>query len=494
MTDVATLGASYAVIQSYEQTLPTTYKEFGEYYWDKPHRFVFDCIDFPIIHGEYGSPAPYQMRIAFKLAQRRRVSVRSLHGVGKTALASWLVHWFALTRDALEVDWKVICTASAWRQLTRYLAPEIVKWGRRLRWNVIGREPYNLHDELLTQSLKLGYGSAFMVASNDPATIEGAHATELLYLFDESKIIPAETWNSAEGAFSTGSCYWFAISTPGVPEGTFYDIQSRKDGYEDWHVERITLPEAVSAHRIDMAWADQRKRQWGEESSMYRNRVLGEFADAEADGLVSLAQAEKANDLYDMWDSLPDDEKGVFVRTICDVARFGDDKTVMADLWDWNGIKVFTNWKEYSKISTMATTGHIVSRIRDKTGKATVDVVGLGSGVVDRLREQKYKVIAFNNGSGTDAKDRAGEFEFSNVRSASYWNVREMHEDNLVAYPSIEKLTRDLTVIHWAPTSGGKIVVEKKEEIRKRLKRSTDYSDVIAMGLWKGDTKGSGLV
>jgi hypothetical protein len=61
------------------------------------------------------------------LVKHHRVAARGPHGLGKTTLASWVVIWFALTRDG--DDWKVITTASAWRQLEKFLWPEIHKWG-----------------------------------------------------------------------------------------------------------------------------------------------------------------------------------------------------------------------------------------------------------------------------------------------------------------------------------------------------------------------------
>src|ERR1035437_3309010 len=70
-------------------------------------------------------PAPYQRDI-LRHIPLGRVCARSLHGVGKTTIAVWAILWFALTRDGL--DWKVIVTASVWRQLKTFLWPELKKW------------------------------------------------------------------------------------------------------------------------------------------------------------------------------------------------------------------------------------------------------------------------------------------------------------------------------------------------------------------------------
>jgi len=132
-----------------------------------------------------------------------RVAVRGPHGLGKTTLASIMVHHSILTA---EEDAKTITTASAWRQLEKYLWPEIRKTNKSIYWSEVGREPYT-NDEFLSMSIRLSQGTveAFAVACEDAATIEGAHATGLTYIFDEAKTIPRETWNAAEGAFSNAN-------------------------------------------------------------------------------------------------------------------------------------------------------------------------------------------------------------------------------------------------------------------------------------------------
>ncbi len=153
-----------------------------------------------------------EREILREIVERRRVAVRSPHGSGKTALAAWVVLWFALTRDGMSKgDWKIVMTASAWRQLSHYLAPEVHKWARRLLWEKIGRGPFDQRNELLQLMLKLRRGEAFCAASDKPDLIEGAHADRLLYVFDEAKAIPGATWDAAEGALASGDCMALAI-------------------------------------------------------------------------------------------------------------------------------------------------------------------------------------------------------------------------------------------------------------------------------------------
>ena len=455
---------------------PRPSHSFIAQYRDDPVAFRHD-----IILNE--KEVPYQDEVLAELYARRRVAVRSPHGAGKTTVAAWAVLWFMLTRPD---DTKIPTTASAWRQLSKFLWPEIRKWAKRMDWGKVGRPPFS-RDELLTLALKPAWGGseAFAVACADAETIEGAHASHLLYCFDEAKAIPAATWNSAEGAFATGDCYALAISTPGVPMGRFYEIHARKPGYGDWWVRHISLEETIAAGMVSREWAEKRKLQWGEDSSVYRQRVLGEFAADEESAIVALYLVEKANDLWRRLEAAGE-LVGAGRRVLgVDIARYGKDKSCLAERVG-NTIVSLDKW---SKVDTMETTGRVKAVLGSDV--AHVDVIGIGSGVVDRLREiageenLSYTVEGINFGAGTDVTDRSGEVEMLNVRAAAWWGMRERLEDGGIALPPDGELTGDLVSPRYSYTSAGKLKVESKEDIRRRLGRSPDVGDAVVLAFWE---------
>jgi len=455
------------------------YARFQQEYAPDAKRFVHECIRFR--EGE--GPTAYQDEILERVTDMGRIAVRGPHGLGKTAVASWIILWFALTRDGR--DWKIPTTASAWRQLTKYLWPEVRKWARRVRWDKVGRPIFNERLELLSLSLKLKTGEAFALASNDVSAIEGAHATHLLYVFDEAKAIPDDIWDGAEGAFASpaegAEALALAISTPAEPVGRFYDIHSRRPGFEDWWVRHVTLEEAIAAGRIDHQWAEQRRRQWGEKSAVYQNRVLGEFASSEAEGVIPLAWVEAANQRWHDWDDAGRPLEGEMTSAGIDVARSGQDKTVMALRYG----NIITELRRTSREDTMQTTGRVVA-VLTLGGRAIVDVIGIGAGVVDRLREQGRNVVAFNAAERSDMRDKSGELGFANKRAAAWWNLRELLETEPIALPPDDKLIGDLTAPHWSVQSGGRIKVEGKDDIKKRIGRSTDDGDAVVQAFWQG--------
>lgn len=104
-------------------------------------------------------------------------------------------------------------------------------------------------------------------------------------------------------------------------------------------------------------------------------------------------------------------------------------------------------------------------------GVAVVDAVGQGAGVVSRLREQHKPVVAFVAGAGSTAKDSSGSFGFVNQRAEAWWRLREMLADpeSEIALPPDPILLGELTAPGWKTTSNGRIQVESKDEIAKRL-------------------------
>jgi hypothetical protein len=459
-------------------------------WYSDPSEFARTCVSWP----EGQALTGYQAEVMRAVVEHRRVAVRSPHGAGKSALCALVVLWFALSRDLAHEDWKVLTTAGSWRQLTAYLWPEIALWSRRLRWDVIGRQPFDPRTELMLTTLRLSHGQAFAGASDDPQLLEGMHSDQVLVCFDESKSIGAGTWEALEGALAgQGTSLALAVSTPGSPVGIFYAIHSKAVGYEDWWTRHVSVQEAVAAGRISPSWASARSRQWGVTSAVYKNRVEGEFASSDEDSVIPFEWVESAAERWQAWKDSGEDPGPLTVVGV-DVARMGTDHTVIA----LRRGCIVTELRHSHHEDTMATTGRVVGVLEANPGaRAVVDVIGLGSGVVDRLREQGFKrTIAFNASSGTTRKDRSGELGFVNTRSAAWWWLREQLDpafDPTLCLPPDDLLIGDLSAPRYSLTSTGRIQVESKDEIRKRLGRSTDSGDATVQACFDA-ARGIGAV
>jgi hypothetical protein len=488
------------------------YRELG------PVAFVNDCVTFP--PGK--TLIPYQAEILEDWYRHHKIAVRGPHGLGKTALAAWAILFAVLVFN----DTKIVTTATAYRQLKEYLWPEVHKWAYSLRWDIIGRKALKPNYELKTMAITRGMARAFAAASNDHNNIEGAHAPVMFYIFDEAKAIPNKTWDAAEGAFSqagkdTGHvAFAMAISTPGEAIGRFYDIHSEKEGFEDWTTRWVTKEEAIAAGQMSAEWADRMRRRLGEKHPIYLNRVEGAFATSAPDQLIPLWWVDLANQ---RWEALHD-KKGNWIYDLspiqqlgCDPATdHGPDLTVVAEKRTVtlplphdaeedtipDEIEVISDLHPLPGRDTMEAVGFIM-RLRGKVeARVSVDVIGIGDGVVTRLRELigKRYVIAFNAAEKTNLKDRSGEQSFSNKRAAGWWMLREALDpafDPTLALPPIPELIEDLTKPKFRYLSSGKIEVESKAKIRDRLGsvrgRSTDWADAVIHALWK-QPKAFGMV
>jgi len=425
--------------------------------------------------------AGYQERILRALVRYRRVSVRGPHGLGKTTVAALFVLWLMFVCD----DVKIPTLAPTHRQ-TGFIWSEI-----RKRARAIPDKDYRV----LQRALKGRDKEAFAVASDDPQLIEGVHAQCVAYVFDESKAIADEFWNSAEGAFSNAGddtdfdSYWLSIGTPFITEGVFYEIHSGKPGFRDWHTIHVTIEECLAAGRISSQWVEKRKEQWGEDSPIYKNRVLGEFAEQAENAIIPFAWLEAAHERFYQLKK----EAGPVARKAfgVDPADGGPDKSAIAEK-----IGRVIRLEYHKQKDTMALSGYIAAKLgNQKAIPLAVDVIGIGAGVGSRLAELGFNVEKVNVGAA--AKDKNGNvlkdthtqtFEFVNLRSWVWWHIRDMlnpaNPEAIALNPDDDLLTGDLLSVSYSYRSDGKIQVEPKADVRKRLKRSTDAGDALGLVLY----------
>jgi hypothetical protein len=438
--------------------------------------FAHDMFEFRDGEG----PVIYQDEMLSVLPTHHRVAQYGPRGLGKTTGGSWAVLWAVTTVE----DVKAPTTASSWRQLQKYLWPEIHKWVGRLKWDKMGIPPFVRNKQLKTYELELSKtATAFAVASNDYNKIEGAHARDRVFCeFDESKAVPENTFNSMEGAFAmTTEPLALAMSTPGPKIGRFYDICTHAEGYEEWYVIHVSMEDAIKAGRMDPDWARKRARQWGEDSAIYRNHVLGEFAADSARTVIPIHHVELAQARWDY--IMKEGQVGSITAIGVDVARGGEDVTAVALAAGSTIVDIITwDFDDTMKIVD----GLIPMMNANPLARAVIDVIGVGAGVYDRLSQLfGDRVVAFNVSEKTSTADRSGQLTFKNKRSWSWWKMRELLDPgygSVVALPPDDGLVGELTTPKYEDERGV-MVVESKESIRSLLSRSTNKADAVINAL-----------
>ena len=140
----------------------------------------------------------------------------------------------------------------------------------------------------------------------------------------------------------------------------------------------------------------------------------------------------------------------------------------------------------------MHVAGMVTKHLEKKEAKAFIDTIGEGAGVFSRLQELGYK-NAFSckfSESAHGLHDITGEYTFANMRAYLFWAVRDwLNPKNGfgAALPPCDKLMEEATETHWAFMSNGSIIIEKKEDIKKRIKRSPDWFDSLANTFYPWD-------
>ena len=156
-----------------------------------------------------------------------------------------------------------------------------------------------------------------------------------------------------------------------------------------------------------------------------------------------------------------------------DVARFGSDKSVILVR---RGL-VVEDLRSYRGLDTMKLVGRVVEAINAwHPQEVAVDEVGIGAGVVDRLREQGHRVRAVN--VGRPALDRD---HYANLRAEGYWNLRQLFLEGEVGIPADNELVGQLAALRYTFNSVGQVVMESKDEMRHRGVPSPDKADAMMM-------------
>lgn len=429
-----------------------------------------------------------QAEVMRAVADNPLVAVRSCHGIGKSHLASRLVGWFLDTRPVGKTF--VVTTAPTASQV------------RTILWRYIS-QMWSAHEleGVVNQAAEWKIGSELVAFGRKPSdynesAFQGIHAKHLLVILDEACGVPEQLWVAADALATSIDSHIVAIGNPDTSSSHFYGVCTTEVG---WHRMKISafdspnftdeeVPAEVSETLVQRSWVEDKRVRWGETNPLYQSKVLGEFADDEA-GLIPLGWVIAANNRWLEWKEGTDHRyyqpPG---RTIfgVDIGHMGEDETVIATRQGW----VIEQLEAWRGADTMQVATLIETRLLHRVQSVSiVDSIGVGAGVLDRLRQRKQAVRPFVAGAATTRREQTGTQGFVNVRSAAWWNMRELLDPaqpggSSICLPPDDELTADLTTPRWESMTGAKIRVEPKDMIRKRLKRSTDRGDAVIQAFW----------
>ena len=169
--------------------------------------------------------------------------------------------------------------------------------------------------------------------------------------------------------------------------------------------------------------------------------------------------------------STPEKDKELVLAV--DVARFGSDRSVILRCKGQRVEEIRTS----KKLDTMQLTGWVAAAIQEfQPDRVCIDEIGVGAGVVDRLREQGYQVKGINV-----ARLARQDKLFANLRAKGYWRLRELFATRSISIPTDSRLMGELAALRYSYDSQGRIIMESKEAMRQRGQASPDLADALML-------------
>lgn len=398
-----------------------------------------------------------------------RMAVASGRGIGKSALVSWLVIWMLSTR----IGGSVIVSANSEAQLRSITWSEITKWlamSMNSHWFEISATrvtPAKWLSELVERDLRKGtrYWSieGRLWSEENPDAYAGLHNSDgVMLIFDESSGIPDKIWDVAQGFFTenTPNRFWFAFSNPRRNEGYFYECFNAKRNF--WTTQSI---DARQVEDTDKAVYEQIIEEYGADSPQARIEVYGQFPADGDDQFISPSLVDEAAN-RPKWQ----DETAPIVLGV-DPARSGNDSTVIVARQGRDIVAI----KRYKGEDTMEIVGRVIDAIEEfRPALVVLDEGGLGYGILDRLKEQRYKVRGVNFGWKSSKPAM-----WQNKRAEMWGDMRQWLRT--ASIPNERLLKSDLCSPQYKTNSSGAIALEAKKDMKARGLASPDAADALAV-------------
>jgi len=434
------------------------FSEFIDKYKSDPVRFVRDIL------GQ--EPDPWQIELLEESQKSRLLAIKSGHGTGKSTCCAWLM----LHHMLCFYPQKTVCTAPTAAQLFDALFAELKS--QLLRLPPALQQLFEVFSERIT--LKSDPSGSFIscrtARKETPEALQGIHSANVLLICDEASSVDNSIFEAAGGSLSTSNSKLVMVGNPTRAEGYFYDAFTKlKDRY--W-TRTVSCEDST---RVTPEYIEEMEERYGRDSSTFAIRVLGNFAETTEDTIISnsLVEAAVTRDV-DLSETAP-------IVWGLDIARFGSDKSALCKR---QGNHVLEPIKSWAKLDTMALTGAVHAEYMKAQAEGKVpqeimaDSIGVGAGACDRMRELDMPAIDVNTGESASISG-----QYKNLRAELWHKAKEWFEQLNCRIPRDERLMFELCSPRYTYESTGKIRMETKAEMKKRIghKGSPDFADSFVL-------------
>lgn len=412
-------------------------------------------------------------------------AVRSGHKVAKTTSFVILALWWAQTRARAQV----VMSATAGHQLTDTLWPELVHVYTRAPVPLGGRLSLDWHKGLAFPGGRRVWGKK--PEDHSPEAFAGTSAPgTMMYLIDEASGFPDALIEAAMGNLAGGGKL-VAASNPTRTSGWYYEaFHGKAKLWKTLHIDsrespNITGKEPPIPGLATPGWEEAMAENYGRDSPFYSVRVEGNFPRAGVNTVNNLELVDAAKRRFDDPEHQAAHASGP-LRFGLDVGRTGDDPSVLCFVRGERVHRFEAMLGQEGDVVAGWALNLILAELGDSEERPPVriDLIGVGTSVYDHLKHHtRIRAI------GVNVSENANDPKlYARKRDELWYAGRQFLRDG-GAIPDLPGLHGELLAAHYSFDPRGRYVVEDKDSMKKRLKRSPNHADALNLAV-SGDAGG----
>lgn len=416
---------------------------------------------------EFGfEPDAWQAEVLEAFPKNNRIVMKACKGPGKTAVLAILAWNFLATRPHP----RIAATSITGDNLFSALWPEMAKWQTRspflmetFTWSKTAIA-HNFHPATWWMQARTWPKKAD--AQQQADALGGLHEDFAMWVCDEMGGYPQALMATIEAVLASGiETKVIGAGNPTHTTGPLYRACTTDKAL--WYVVTITADpnDPKRTPRVSLKHAQEQIKQYGRENPWVKVNILGEFPAASINALLGAEEVNEAmrrhltSDVYE-WSQK---------RLGVDVARFGDDRTV---IFPRQGLAAFRP----VVLRNMRTTDIAARVMKAKLSWGSElelidDTFQWGKGVIDNLITGGVPAI------GVNYAGKAIDPRYNSKRCEGWFAMSEWVKAG-GALPQNDDLVAELCEPTYTYL-GGKFVMEPKEQIKERLGRSPDLADAL---------------
>lgn len=407
------------------------------------------------------------MQAAITGKARKRISIASGHGIGKSCAMSWILLWHLVTHK----DSQIACTAPTSKQMFDVLWKEVSLW--------ISRMPSGFHSWFdrqstyirMTSSPDTWFASAKTAKAGSTEALAGVHGPHVMILADEASGVDHETFDTMEGSLTESDYYVVLFSNPTRLEGYFYDTHHKMK--HKWQVARFSNNDCPR-RRPD--YAQDIIDMHGMNSSEYRIRVLGEFPEeglADDKGYTPIISKEKLVEI-----ERPQALRFVGKRIMgIDPAGEGRDETVWVVRDAFMAAEIARE-KTSTPFSVAARTRTLATLYEVSPEDIYIDSFGVGAAVVAECAKTWFKINAVNVGDACPKESDRGLYQ--NLKAKLYMELAKVLTNGLQLVRN-KQWAEQAVKVKFRRNERNRIQIMSKKEYKKLYGTSPDLMEALML-------------